>query len=143
MLIEGMGSFWQKISSEMIDSLYQSLHIDKDTLIDCTHANETCAMDQNITTWLHRFIRSCSPEDLLLFLRFTTGSACFIPHMYIKLDFVNQPQSHMHPLAKTCFKILLLPRQYSSFSELQTNLNFFLRKCDQWQVHDEDFILDD
>ena len=94
--------------------------------------------DQKITTWLHRFIRSCTLPDLKRLLRFVTGSATFISGSTIKVEYVNQHPRNLFPTAATCFEILRLPRQYSSFHQLHNNLSDHINNKELWAVHDAD-----
>ena len=120
------------------ESLYASIQPTPENVIKAIHPDESNAQDQRITTWLHRYIRYCSVEQLRRFLRFVTGSSCITPNLAIQVQYCNQPQSYLRPLVKTCFKILFLPRQYSSFTQLRENLNFNVGHLENWAVHDGD-----
>ena len=135
-LLDGMGCFWNKVCSKMFESIYLCAIPNAEIVIENIIANEVCPQDQNITTWTHRYIRSCSSEELLRFLRFVTGSTNFPPNTTIKIEFVDQPQTHLRPYAKTCFKILIMPRQYASFTQLSENLNFHISHPSNWAVYD-------
>ena len=135
-LIEGLGLFWKKISTEMIDALYQLTVPSSSALIDNIEATKVNAQDQKVTTWLHRYLRSCTKDELVLFVRFVTGSNCYDPNTKIKVEYVNQPPDHLRPASKTCFKILILPRQYASFTRLRENLKFYISNTGNWNVYD-------
>ena len=135
-IIKGMGPFWQKLTGNMIDSLYATCTPTADSIIDQIIPNETCPQDQIITTYLHRFIRSSSPTELLLLVRFVTGSTSILPTAKIKLQFIDQSPQHLYPLAKTCFKIFILPRQFCSFTHFQSILNIHFSSQDHWSVYD-------
>ena len=91
--------------------------------------------DQKITTWLHRYLRSSDEKTMIFFLRFVTGSSTVIPNERIKVNYINQPASHVHPVSATCFQILNLPRQYLSFSQFCNNLNKYILNESFWAVH--------
>ena len=76
--------------------------------------------------WFHRYIRSCSNKQLEKLLRFITASSSLPCDTKIKIQFVNQPK-YLRPHAQTCFKILLIPRQYAPFTQLYANFNFYMR----------------
>lgn len=48
-------------------------------------ANEQSTHEQEIITWLHRYLRICTNEELLLFVRFVTGLTSFPPKSIIQL----------------------------------------------------------
>ena len=58
-IVRGMGFFWKKLSPPMINSLFESLTPTHERLINCLEPCECNAQDQKITTWFHRYIRSC------------------------------------------------------------------------------------
>ena len=136
LLVQGMGSFWNKTNVNQIDALYQLTTPTADEIISILDPEETCKKDQQVTTWLHRYVRSSSPDELQRFVRFITGSEMMIPGSKIKIEFVDQSEECLHPLTKTCFKILIVPRQYKSFFELRDNLNFYVNQG-SWEVHDD------
>ena len=74
-IVRGMGFFWKKLSPPMINSLFESLTPTHERLINCLEPCECNAQDQKITTWFHRYIRSCSSEQLEKLLRFITASS--------------------------------------------------------------------
>lgn len=138
-LVKGMGSFWRSVTEDMFASIFDCMVPSEEDLISCITPNECNQKDQKITTWLHRYIRSCTKIELFQLVRFITGSASFPPKTSVKLEFTDQPINHLRPLSKTCFKILILPRQYLSFTHLSDNLNLYLNNKENWNVHDEDF----
>ena len=96
------------------------------------YAVERIAKDGKVTTWLNRYIRNYSKHGLLQFIRFVTGSSNFSPNTHIKLKFVDQTQPHLSPFSNTCFKILILPRQYTSFTHLKDNIDTYLSNEENW-----------
>ena len=136
LLVQGMGSFWNKTNVNQMDSLYQLTTPTADDIISILDPEEVCKKDQQVTTWLHRYVRSSNPDELLHFVRFITGSEMMIPGSKIKIEFVDQSEEHLHPITKTCFKILIVPRQFKSFFELRDNLNFYVNQG-SWEVHDD------
>ncbi|XP_057293371.1 uncharacterized protein LOC130621994 [Hydractinia symbiolongicarpus] len=141
-IVKGMGSFWQKLSESMIDSLYSTCTPTAESLIEQIFFNETCPQGRIISTYLNRYIRSCTKSELLLLVGFITGSSSLLPTSSIKVEFVDQNPKCLYPLAKTCFKILILPRQFQSFTQFQTSLNVHFNSNDHWSVYDGLSILD-
>lgn len=135
-IVEGMGNFWKNTSVEAFDSLFSVTIPNPEKVIEACISEETCAKDSRITTWIHRYLRACTKKELLTFCRFVTGSSTLPPSSKIRVQFVDQSSTNLHSVAQTCFKILTLPRQYSSFTELNNNLNFYFSNSDMWAVHD-------
>ena len=136
-LVEGMGLFWKNNSSH-ICSVYSMMVPTSCAIINCIQAIENTSHEQHLTTWLHRHIRNLTKSELNSFLRFVTGSSSFDPNMVIKVEYINQPQGHLRPCCKTCFKILYLPRQYESFTQLRENLCFYTNNSANWSLFDFD-----
>ena len=137
-LLRGMGEFWSGTNKNQIDFIYNSSITTGEAVIENLDVTELNNHDQNMTTWLHRFIRSCTLSELKLLLRFVTGSATFVSGGTIKVEYVNQHPRNLFPIAATCFKILRLPRQYSSFHHLHSNLLEHINSNELWAVHDAD-----
>ena len=135
-IIEGMGTFWTRISKKMFVSLYLVTKPTPENIIQSIESEYSSPKDGKITTWLHRYIRGLSNEKLILFLRFVTASSTIQPKLIIQLRFVDQNPGCLRPTSMTCFKILTLPRQYCSFSELCRNMDYYLSNKDHWAVHD-------
>ena len=135
-LIKGMGHFWVKLSKSQFDTIYSCTSPQPEAIIQSLTVNEETKQESKVLTWFHRFIRTCSQQELIRLVRFITGSSMITPNSNIKLQFVDQSASHLRPLAKTCFKIFFLPRQYQSFTQLSDNLNAFIGNPDLWSVHD-------
>ena len=82
----------------MIDSLYNCTVPTAESVIKNLHSNEQRLQDQKITTWLRRYIRSCTKTELSQFIRFITGSTSFPPNTTTKLEFFT---SYLRPFSKT------------------------------------------
>ena len=136
-LIQGMGPFWKDVTKEMFQCYLREVTPTYQSVIECLDPKETCPVDQKITTWVHRYLRTCSNKDVTTFVHFVTGSSLLPPGDKIQLQYVNQPEQHLHPRAATCFKILILPRQYSCFTLFRDNLKLHLNSV-HWHIHDDD-----
>ena len=135
-IVEGMGNFWEIVTPEMIDSLYHCTIPSAEDVISMFNVAEKQSQDQKITTWLHRYVRCCDKHKLARFIRFITSSETLLPRTVIKVEYVNHSPPHLHPYATTCFKILSLLRQFSSFYELKENLDLFINQGANWGVYD-------
>ena len=140
-IIRGMGFSWKKLSQPIINSLFESLTPTHERLINCLEPCECNAQDQKIITWFHRYIHSCLKQQLEQLVRFITASSSLPCDTKTKIQFVNQPPKSLRPHAQTCFKILLIPRQYVSFTQLYENFNFYMVHSDYLGVHDESFLI--
>ena len=136
-LVDGMGAFWKSVSCHMFMSLYKVTTPNADTVIAALNVEELCAQDGKLTTYLHRYIRACSEKGIETFLRFVTGSASLVPGDVIKVQFITQSHSILCPRSQTCFKILTLPRNYTSFQHMQNTLDKFFQNEDWWTIQDD------
>ena len=138
-IIEGMGSFWKNVTPEMIDSLYEISLPTSQKILDSLDEDENSPQDGRISTWLRRYIRSSNQQKLKCFMRFISGSEVLLPNSVIKVVFENQPNDHLRPRTQTCFKILILGRQYSNFYEFEKNFDFDLmnNNVDTMKVYDK------
>ena len=135
-LTRGMGPFWEKLEENVFDSMYGCTIPTSAKVIESIDAVERSAKDGKVTKWLNRYIRNCSKHRLLQFIRSVTGSSNFSPNTHIKLQFVDQTPPHLSPFSKMCFKILILPRQYTSFTHLKDNIDTYLSNEENWVIHD-------
>ena len=117
----GMGHFWKKTGPVMIDAIYSNLNPTPAKLIKCFDYTESTAHEGMLITWLCRFIRCCTDDELRRFLRLLTGAEVLSPKAKLKVIFVDLNRDHIRPQSKTCFGILYLARQYLSFSDMKNN----------------------
>ena len=78
-LIQGMGDLWQEINEEIIDFICNSATPDSSRIIAALDVLEQQPCDQKLCTWLHRYIRVCIQEEIMLFMRYVSGSTTLIP----------------------------------------------------------------
>ena len=137
-LVKGMGSFWNRVDVQCFDSMLCLMKPNAEKIITCMEIEENCSQDGILTTYLHRFLRSVSENDLAMFLRFTTGSSYVTEDDIFKVQYFNPVHSYLAPKAATCFKILMLPRGYSSFSKFRDSFLVYLSDKGSWIMHDAD-----
>jgi len=128
--------FWNTVDKEMVDAIFSVAIPTASKIIAALEAQESRQKDQQITTWLHRYLRSSSESELQLFMRFISGSMTIDPRDVIMVQFTDMPQDYLRPMAETCFKILHLPRGFSSFSQFRQIFNKYIRNQQDWNVHD-------
>jgi len=127
--------FWNTVDKEMVDAIFSVAIPTASKIIAALEAQESRQKDQQITTWLHRYLRSSSESELQLFMRFISGSMTIDPRDVIMVQFTDMPQDYLRPMAETCFKILHLPRGFSSFSQFRQIFNKYIRNQQDWNVH--------
>jgi hypothetical protein len=121
----GMGLMWDGVSEEEIASIYNlSYVIQKDP------------KDGKIMRWLQRHLKICSNETLVNFLRFCTATDVMRPECRIKVSTEFMPPAAIRPKSRTCFGIMILPRNYTSFAQLRKNMDFYLRNPSFWDLSD-------
>ena len=136
-IVNGMGPFWTTVTSDMIDSIFLTSKPTAEKVIKALQPEVLHAVDDNIVTWLHRYLRVASDNQIQLFMRFITGAITLYPTDIIKVQFVDMSLNHLRPMAETCFKILTLPRGFLSLSQFRAVLDRYLKNVDAWNLHDE------
>lgn len=112
-----MGGFWKKLSPELFHSALSLMKPTPSRVIASLDPHQHHAQDGVLSTYLHRFFRSINDEEMLLFLRFTTGSMYIVEGEKIKVEFISS--TFFAPKASTCFKILVLPRYTMTFCKFR------------------------
>ena len=135
-LVGGMGSFWTHTTEDMLNTIFSEMIATPEKVISALQCVEMCHQDATITTFLHRFIRSASRNELDAFLRFSTGCTSLIPGEIIKVTYFNQTHSYLAPTVATCFKIINIPRGYSSFAQFRENILLYLSNNHSWSIDD-------
>eukprot|EP00111_Clytia_hemisphaerica_P012955 TCONS_00038057-protein len=115
-IVNGMGSFWTNAGSSSLDAVYRCTVPTASVVIKLLDVDEKGPADQQITTWLHRFLRLIDFTDLIRFTRFVTGSHSIYPNQTISVKYVDRQKNYLKPTSKMCFQILYLPRGFSSLS---------------------------
>lgn len=130
----GMGNFWHGICSEDIHSLYTSAIPNAVSFLNFCDVEEENTKDGKCTTWFNRYIRCCTVEELKTLLRFVTGSSQILPQMRIKVRWENTIGENMRPRTATCFKLLYLSRNHTSFSKFSDNINVYINSEYSWEM---------
>lgn len=136
-LVMEMGTFWRKLSKSHLLSIFNATRPNAEKIIDSLDCSERNRQEGRIIIWLHRYIRSCTQTEMERFLRFITGSTSISPATMIKVEFNDQTIENLRPRSQTCFQIFIIPRQYFSFTQMKTNLDFFIGNASNWALHDE------
>ena len=132
----GMGPMWDGVSEEEIASIYNLCQPTTQRIIDQIYMVHKDPKDGQIMRWLQRYLKICSDEALVNFLRFCTATDVMRPECRIKVSTEFMPPAAIRPKSRTCFGIIVLPRNYASFTQLRKNMDFYLRNPNLWDLSD-------
>jgi hypothetical protein len=131
---EGLGQFWDEVTPGEIRSIYELSVPTAERLLSALSFNVANETESKIARWLERFIRNSGEDMLRRLVRYCTSLPMLLPNKSIGVAFVDQSPNHLHPVGAACFKILKLPRQYMSYSQLKENLDFYLANSHLWNM---------
>lgn len=132
----GMGAMWNGVSEEEIASIYNLCQPTAQRIIDQVYMVRKDPKDGQIMRWMQRYLKICSNKALVNFLRFCTATDVMRPGCRIKVQTEFMPPEAIRPKSRTCFGIIILPRNYTSFAQLRRNLDFYLRSPNLWDLAD-------
>ena len=113
----GLGDFWNDLAIKEIDETWESYKANSFNILECFDFELAVApSEENVLAHLKRFFRNAPEETLALILHFCNGSSTIGNSEKIKIIFVNQDSRNYYISAKSCFKILHLPKQIENFS---------------------------
>ena len=92
--------------------------------------------EENVLAHLKRFLRNAPEETLALVLHFFTGISKKDNSEKIKIIFVNQDSRNYYISAKSCFKILHLPKRIENFSRFKLLWEDTLQNLFNWVMED-------
>jgi len=133
---KGMGSFWDDVTAEQITSIYSLCQPTGSRVIDHLYMDPKTPKDDQIYRWLQRYIRICTDEALVNFMRFCTATDIIRPNCRIGVQTQLMPPSAIRPKSRTCFGILVLPSNYVSFSHMRKNLDMYIQNPMCWDLSD-------
>lgn len=133
---EGMGKFWDSVTKEEVDSVYELCTPSPTRVIKLLHIVPVNPQESKVERWLRRYLKEADSVTLGLFLRFSTGNDMVLPGSQIKVRFENMAFLAMRPTARTCFQVLTLPRNYQTYHRLRENLDFFIKNAALWDLED-------
>lgn len=133
---EGMGKFWDSVTKEEVDSVYELCTPSPSRVIKLLHIVPVNPQEAKLERWLRRYLKEADSVTLGLFPRFSTGNDMVLPGRQIKVRFENMAFLAMRPTACTCFQVLTLPRNYQTYHRLRENLDFFIKNPALWDLQD-------
>ena len=127
---------WNGVSEEEIASIYNLCQPTAQRIIDQVYMVQKDPKDGQMR-WMQRYLKICSNKALVNFLRFCTATDVMRPGCRIKVQTEFMPPEAIRPKSRTCFGIIILPRNYTSFAQLRRNLDFYLvRSPNLWDLSD-------
>ena len=117
----GLGDFWNDLVENEIDDIWESYKANNFNILECLDFElAVTPSEENVLAYLKRFLRNAPEKTLMIVLHFCTGSLSIDNSEKIKIIFVNQDSRNFYISAKSCFKILHLPKRIESFSRFKS-----------------------
>ena len=133
----GMGHLWDNVTKEEVEALYEMSRPTAARIISTLVLNPENTKEAQINRWLEHYLKGATSEILGKFLRFCTATDILLPGNGIAVDTEVMPPTAVRPKSYTCFRRLILPRNYQSYSEMRNNLEFYLRDSSIWDLNDK------
>ena len=127
---EGMGSFWNDVSPQVIDDIYSMYNLSADRLLDHLHCVPLNRQESKVFKWLRLYVREAEYATLARFLQFCTASQVLVPDKKISVRMVTMSEMALRPRARTCFGILEVPSNFLSFNQLKENFDLYMNRSD-------------
>ena len=86
--------------------------------------------------WLLRYVGELSKESASKLLRFATACDTIIPGKRVKVEYDTTSEAAFRPRARTCFRILVLPKNFRTYVQLKRNIDCHVTKLDHWDLED-------
>ena len=80
--------------------------------------------------WLMRYVSELSKESVLKLLRFVTAWETVVPGKRIRVEYDTMSDAAIRPRARTCFRILVLPKNYRTYVQMKRNIDLRVMKID-------------
>ena len=122
---EGMASFWDNVSEEEVQSMYDLCQPTARRIISSLKCSPSDMKEAQVLRWLTRYLKASTDVILSNFMRFCSGTDV-VTGATIALKFNVMPPVALRPKARTCFHILILPKNYESFSQMRSNLDTYI-----------------
>ncbi|XP_066926387.1 uncharacterized protein [Clytia hemisphaerica] len=95
---------------------------------DCKNPSE-----ERVQFYFERYVRSCNRTQLIKLIQYATGSNTISSVGTVKVSFVNQ-EKNLKIRAKSCFKILYLPRQIKDMNVFNGLMAEIMDRTDVWEL---------
>ena len=132
-----LGDFSNDLAINEIDETWESYKANNFNILECFDFELAVApSEENVLAHLKRFLRNAPEETLAFTLHFCTGSSTIGNSEKIKIIFVNQDSRNYYISAKSCFKILHLPKRIENFSWFKLSWEDTPRNPFNWVMED-------
>lgn len=133
---QGMGSFWNFASKGDIEATYRLSKPTAELVNASLRIEPVDAKESTVARWLKRYILESGDKVAAQLLRYVAASDVLLPDQVIGVRFEVMHDLNMRPKSRTCFCVLILAKNYLSYSHLQDNLDFYLRNPHLWDLAD-------
>lgn len=114
---EGMSAtFTNLITTKDIAAMYHVCIPTSKNLLAALYSESPKDPDEEQTfRWLTRYVGELSKESASKLLRFVTACDTVVPGKRIKVEYDTMSEVALRPRARTCFRILVLPKNYRTY----------------------------
>ena len=133
----GMDQLWDNVTKEEVEALYEMSRPNAARVVATLVLNPENPKEVQVNRWLEHYLKGATSEILSNFLRFCTATDILLPGNGIAVDTEVMPPTVIRPKSYTCFRKLILPRNYQSYSHMRNNLNFYLHNSSIWDLNDK------
>ena len=125
-----MGAF----SVKGFHSLYVSLSASPEKVLELLDEPDIINQNQEwVFGYLQQYIGNMKPDEVWLFLRFTTGSSVSMSK-HIEVRFNNLSGLARRPISHTCSCVLELPSSYETFEDFAHEFQAVLSEDSSWKM---------
>ena len=135
-LQEGIGPFWKAVTADEISALCMLCSPTNKNIIESLQLDGENQQEVRVFQWLICYLRNKDQQSVARFLRFCTDSDVILPHSSIKVRMENMSALSMRPKAQTCFRVLVIPKNYPTQARLRDNMDFYLSNPQLWDLTD-------
>lgn len=127
--------FWDTFSVDRLFRLYNASRGSPQVVIDkLVEPLDMDSTQQKVFGYLTSFIGNLTPNELMAFLRFVTGSSSLI-EQGIQVSFNSLTGIGRRPISHTCTSEIHLSTSYVSYVEFSEEFYSILQNRDSWEMH--------
>lgn len=123
------------ISIAILTAMYDTKQPTVKKVVDLFVYEAENQQQENVMTFLKKYVRCLQLPNLCKFLRFVTGTDTMCGYQ-IKIQFTNLSGLERRPIAHACGPVLDLPHTYRNYMELRTEFDNILNS----NFHQMDFL---
>jgi hypothetical protein len=134
---EGMSAtFRSLVTTDDIAAMYCVCVPTTRNVLDTHYSDPKYPEEAKTFRWLLRYVGELSKESASSLLRFATACETIIPGKRVKVEFETMSEVALRPRARTCFRILVLPKNYRTYMQLKRNIDCHIMKPEHWDLED-------